>query len=164
MLTNGAKRSRRCGGTDTRATRMPPCSDARGPAPAAGRVPSTAHRHLDTSRPPASHLKGGRRRRNLAAFLFKRKEKYPTTQRTKPITKRNSGSLCLLSVPRGASRTLLAMGTSIVHIRLVPARTRRQTRGTTSPPCALSPAGPAVAKGTTQACLWALSAPGSSWN
>lgn len=112
-----------------------------GPCPA---QPAASGRFQTTCRPS----QGGRRRRNLAAFLFKRKEekKHPTTQRTKPITKRNSGSLCLLSVLCGALHALLAVGTSAVHICLAPAPTRGQTRGASSPPQARH-AHPAVAPG-----------------
>lgn len=114
---------------------------AAGPCPT---QPAASGRFQTTCRPS----QGGRRRRNLAAFLFKRKEekKHPTTQRTKPITKRNSGSLCLLSVLCGALHALLAVGTSAVHVRLAPAPTRGQTRGTNSPPRAHH-ARPAVAPG-----------------
>ena len=112
-----------------------------GPCPA---QPAASGRFQTTCRPS----QGGRRRRNLAAFLFKRKEekKHPTTQRTKPRTKRNSGSLCLLSVLCGALHALLAVGTSAVHVCLAPAPTRGQTRGASSPPWARH-ACPAVAPG-----------------
>lgn len=61
--------------------------------------PSVARGHRDASRPPAIHLKGDADGGTLQLFyLKKRRKKHPTTQRTKPITKRNSGSLCLLSV------------------------------------------------------------------
>lgn len=105
-LTNGAKRSRRCGDTDTRATRRPPCSDTSAAAALAARTraPAQLAALRDASRPPASHLKGDADGGTLQLFYLKeKKKKYPTTQRTKTITKRNSGSLCLLSVLCGGS-------------------------------------------------------------
>lgn len=113
MLTSGAERSRRFGGSDTRATQMLPCSDV-----ACGRA---ALRCQDTcpsaARPPPGtlpdHLPAISRRTQTAETLQlfylkeKKKKKYPNTQRTKPIANRNSGSLCLLSVLCGGFCVLL---------------------------------------------------------
>lgn len=92
-------------------------------------------RHPGCFRPPASHLKGDADGGTLQLFNLKeKKKKYPTTQRTKPIMNRNSGSLCLLSVLCGGLPELsLSRSPSTVHIRLIPTQTGRPA----SPPCTL---------------------------
>lgn len=150
MLTNGAKRSRRCGGTDTRATQTPLCSDRPAAAALAARTraPARLAAIRDASRPPASHLSGDTDGGSLQLFYLKEKKKnYPTTQRTKPIMNRNSGSLCLLSVLCGGLPELsLPHGPSAMNFYLIPTR----TSGPVSPALhrvSWSPAGPAVAEG-----------------
>lgn len=127
MLTNGAKRSRRCGGTDTRATQTPLCSDRPAAAALAARTraPARLTAIRDASRPPASHLNGDADGGSLQLFYLKEKKKnYPTTQRTKPIMNRNSGSLCLLSVLCGGLPELsLPHGPSTMNFYLIPTRT-----------------------------------------
>lgn len=123
---------------------MPPCSDAAA-RPLWGHAPHSLP-PPDASRSPAGHLKGDADGGTLQLFYLKEEKKHPTTQRTKPITKRNSGLLCLLSVLCGALHALLAVGTSAVHVCLAPAPTRGQTCGTSSPPRARHTC-PAVAPG-----------------
>lgn len=99
--------------TVTVCSRCPRCQDTH---------PSAAHRHLGRFQTTCQPSQGECRQQNLAAFLFKRKEKkYPNTQRTKPIVNRNSGLLCLLSVLYGGRPKLsLPPGPSTVHIYLIP--------------------------------------------
>lgn len=127
MLTNGAKRSRRCGGTDTRATQTPLCSDRPAAAALAARTraPARLAAIRDASRPPASHLNRDADGGSLQHFYLKEKKKnYPTTQRTKPIMNRNSGSLCLLSVLCGGLPELsLPHSPSAMNFYLIPTRT-----------------------------------------
>lgn len=150
MLTNGAKRSRRCGGTDTRATQTPPCSDRPAAAALAARTRALARLAAtrDASRPPASHLKGDADGGTLQLFYLKeKKKKIPNHTKNKTNNDRNSGSLCLLSVLCGGLPELAW-----------PRRgSQRRARLPDSPPGPVdqrhhralwSPAGPAVAEGT----------------
>lgn len=160
MLTNGAKRSRRCGGTDTRVTRTPPCSDSPQPCPRCQDMrPSAAHGYPGRFQTTSQPSQGECRQWNLAAFLFKRKEekKYPTTQRTKPIMNRNSGSLCLLSVLYGGLPELSSLpAPSAVHVYLIPTRTSGPV--SPAPPCTPVTCWSCCGLGD-RVYLWALSAP-----
>lgn len=109
MLTNGAKRSRRCGGTDTRATQTPPCSDRPTAAALAARTraPARLAATRDASRPPASHLKGDADGGTLQLFYLKeKKKKIPNHTKNKTNNEQEFRvallALCALWRPPGA--------------------------------------------------------------
>lgn len=125
-LTNGAKRSRRCGDTDTRATHRPPCSDTSvaGALAARTRAPAWLAALRDASRPPASHLKGDADGGTLQLFYLKeKKKKIPNHTKNKT----NNGkefrvALLALCALRRLPGIPLPQGPSAVHAHRIPAR------------------------------------------